>query len=57
MPFYNYHCPLCGDIKLQRKISEVEFKICPRCDSKLERIYQANVNLMFDGSYNNANKK
>ncbi len=57
MAYYNYHCEKCGDITLCKKMSEPDYTECPFCDSELERIYGANINLMFEGSYNNTNKK
>lgn len=57
MAIYNYRCPQCKEIQLEKKMSEPDYKICPYCDSELSRIYGANVNLIFNGSYNNSNKK
>lgn len=39
MPTYTYNCPKCGQIELQRKMTDAEFKVCPTCNSELERIW------------------
>lgn len=57
MAIYNYFCTKCGDIQLEKKMSEPDYKICPFCNSSLERVNGAYFNLMFNGSYNNLNKK
>ncbi len=57
MSYYNYSCPKCGEIVLCKRMTEPDYTICPYCDSELTRIYRANVNLMFEGSYNNSNHK
>lgn len=38
MPFYNYKCPKCGIIELQRKMTMQEIKECPTCNSEIQRV-------------------
>ena len=40
MGFYDYKCQECGEMKLERKISEIPVKHCPKCKGKIERIYK-----------------
>ena len=38
---YDYSCPKCGLLELEKKMSDPEFEKCPDCGSKLERRYGA----------------
>ena len=40
MGLYTYICPNCGKITLEKKMSEPEFKICPVCNGKLQRVWK-----------------
>ena len=40
MGLYTYTCPNCGEITLEKKMSEPEFKICPVCNGELQRVWK-----------------
>jgi predicted nucleic acid-binding Zn ribbon protein len=56
---YTYECTneSCNTKKIDitkpmSECSRIEY--CPECGKELKRIYSANVNLRFEGSYNNS---
>jgi putative FmdB family regulatory protein len=36
---YDYFCPKCGIIELEKRMSDPEFKKCPVCGSEVARHY------------------
>ena len=59
---YTYKCENTNcnvnQVEIDKPIPECSrLEYCKECGQELSRVYQANVNLMFDGSYNNSNKK
>lgn len=40
MPKYNYTCSTCGELELERKMTDPEFKICPQCGGELYRVWK-----------------
>ena len=58
MPFYNYECPKCGILELQRKMTMPEIRMCPMCNSKIQRVYsEVNDIWKCDGAFSKANHK
>lgn len=59
MPNYSYECTNTAcrhQFTVEARINEEPNKHCPRCSIEGKRIYVANVNLNFNGSYNNTRK-
>jgi predicted nucleic acid-binding Zn ribbon protein len=59
---YTYECTNknCStyQVEITKPMSECSREeYCPECGTKLEKVYKVNVNLMFNGSYNNSNNK
>lgn len=49
---YTFKCPKCGEFNLELRIGERQPTNCKKCNSEIRRIFKANVNLNFSGSYN-----
>lgn len=59
---YTYECTnencSINQVEITKSISECSREEhCVECNYKLSRVFKTNVNLMFEGSYNNSNKK
>lgn len=49
---YTYKCPKCGEFDIEQSMKDNPIEKCPTCDSEVARVYKANINLNFKGSYN-----
>jgi putative FmdB family regulatory protein len=56
MPTYPYKCPKCGEIEIDKKMSEPEVEKCPKCDSDIKRIFTPTKWFDFEGAYGNGNR-
>jgi predicted nucleic acid-binding Zn ribbon protein len=59
---YTYECTNSNcsttQVDITKPMSECSREeFCSECGHKLSRIFKANINLRFDGSYNNSNHK
>jgi putative FmdB family regulatory protein len=36
---YPYKCPNCGEIEIDKKMSEPELTHCPKCDAEIQRVF------------------
>lgn len=58
MPAYNYHCDKCGEISLERRMTDEEIKICPYCKGELYRVFYPINNIWHtDGGFSKRNIK
>ena len=53
---YTYECENCGKFEIVQSMKDDPLKTCPKCKAKVKRVYTANVNLNFNGSYNSTRK-
>ena len=56
MAKHNYNCSNCGEIILEKKMSEPEFTICPYCNGKLQRIWKPVMDIWKCGGNYGRNK-
>lgn len=54
---YTFKCPKCGEFNLDLSLQDKQPTHCKICNSKIKRIFKANVNLNFEGSYNSTRNK
>lgn len=54
---YTFKCPKCGEFNLDLSLHDEQPTHCKICNSKIKRIFKANVNLNFNGSYNSTRNK
>ena len=56
MPKYNYTCSTCGELELERKMTDTEFKICPQCGGELQRVWKPIIDIWKCGGNYGRNK-
>jgi putative FmdB family regulatory protein len=54
---YDYDCPKCGVIEIDKKISDPEIEKCPTCESEIKRKWTATPFLTFPGACGKIGKR
>ena len=52
IPSYEYECPNCGVIEHYKSMNDPDIEECPKCNSKVKRLYSTGgVSWNCSGSY------